>query len=106
RVVPAPRTAPSLSHRVAPLDERLARGAATRPVRRGRSPSPSARPRVARPAGPLARAPFMKIGADMRVLVLGGDGYCGWPTALHLSARGHVVGTLARFVLARWGTRL
>ncbi len=24
----------------------------------------------------------------MRVLVLGGDGYCGWPTALHLSARG------------------
>ena len=28
----------------------------------------------------------------MRVLVLGGDGFCGWPTALHLSARGHVVG--------------
>ncbi|MPZ21996.1 MAG: NAD-dependent epimerase/dehydratase family protein [Dehalococcoidia bacterium] len=25
----------------------------------------------------------------MRVLVLGGDGYCGWPTALHLSAAGH-----------------
>ena len=24
----------------------------------------------------------------MRVLVLGGDGFCGWPTALHLSARG------------------
>mgnify|MGYP003665543435 FL=1 len=23
----------------------------------------------------------------MRVLVLGGDGFCGWPTALHLSAR-------------------
>src|ERR1700761_142890 len=28
----------------------------------------------------------------MRVLVLGGDGFCGWPTALHLSARGHEVG--------------
>ncbi len=28
----------------------------------------------------------------MRVLVLGGDGFCGWPTALHLSARGHTVG--------------
>ena len=28
----------------------------------------------------------------MRVLVLGGDGFCGWPTALHLSARGHSVG--------------
>ena len=28
----------------------------------------------------------------MRVLVLGGDGFCGWPTVLHLSARGHEVG--------------
>lgn len=27
----------------------------------------------------------------MRVIVLGGDGFCGWPTALHLSARGHDV---------------
>ncbi len=27
----------------------------------------------------------------MRVLVLGGDGFCGWPTALHLSAQGHTV---------------
>ena len=27
----------------------------------------------------------------MHVLVLGGDGFCGWPTALHLSARGHRV---------------
>lgn len=27
----------------------------------------------------------------MRVLILGGDGFCGWPTALHLSARGHDV---------------
>ncbi|MBD8899286.1 NAD-dependent epimerase/dehydratase family protein [Rhodanobacter sp. DHG33] len=26
-----------------------------------------------------------------RVLVLGGDGFCGWPTALHLSAAGHEV---------------
>ena len=26
-----------------------------------------------------------------RVLVLGGDGFCGWPTALHLSALGHEV---------------
>ena len=30
----------------------------------------------------------------MRVLVLGGDGYLGWPTALHLSARGHEVAVL------------
>jgi UDP-sulfoquinovose synthase len=27
----------------------------------------------------------------MRILVLGGDGFCGWPTALHLSDRGHEV---------------
>jgi len=27
----------------------------------------------------------------MRVLVLGGDGFCGWPTALHLSAKGFEV---------------
>lgn len=26
-----------------------------------------------------------------KVIVLGGDGFCGWPTALHLSARGHEV---------------
>ena len=27
----------------------------------------------------------------MRILVFGGDGFCGWPTSLHLSARGHEV---------------
>lgn len=27
----------------------------------------------------------------MKVLVLGGDGFCGWPTALHLSDTGHEV---------------
>ena len=27
----------------------------------------------------------------MKVLVLGGDGFCGWPTALHLSSIGHDV---------------
>ena len=27
----------------------------------------------------------------MRVFILGGDGFCGWPTALHLSDRGHDV---------------
>jgi UDP-sulfoquinovose synthase len=38
------------------------------------------------------------VGADrqgrrgqMKVVVLGGDGFCGWPTALHLSAAGHNV---------------
>jgi len=27
----------------------------------------------------------------MKILVLGGDGFCGWPTALHLSSLGHDV---------------
>ncbi len=27
----------------------------------------------------------------MRILILGGDGYLGWPTAMHMAARGHVV---------------
>jgi UDP-sulfoquinovose synthase len=27
----------------------------------------------------------------MRVIILGGDGFCGWPTALHLSRVGHEV---------------
>jgi UDP-sulfoquinovose synthase len=33
----------------------------------------------------------------MRVLVLGGDGYLGWPTALHLSDKGHEVAVLDNF---------
>ena len=33
----------------------------------------------------------------MRILVLGGDGYLGWPTALHLSRRGHDVGVVDNF---------
>ena len=27
----------------------------------------------------------------MKIMVLGGDGYLGWPTALHLSAAGHEI---------------
>ncbi len=33
----------------------------------------------------------------MRILVLGGDGYLGWPTALHLSRAGHAVGVVDNF---------
>jgi UDP-sulfoquinovose synthase len=33
----------------------------------------------------------------VRVLVLGGDGYLGWPTALHLSDRGHDTAVLDNF---------
>ena len=33
----------------------------------------------------------------MKVLVLGGDGYLGWPTALHLSQVGHDVAVADNF---------
>ena len=33
----------------------------------------------------------------MKVLVLGGDGFCGWPTSLHLSAQGHDVRIVDNF---------
>jgi UDP-sulfoquinovose synthase len=33
----------------------------------------------------------------VRILVLGGDGYLGWPTALHLSRRGHEIGVVDNF---------
>ena len=33
----------------------------------------------------------------MKILVLGGDGYLGWPTALYLSRRGHDVGIVDNF---------
>lgn len=35
----------------------------------------------------------------MKILILGGDGFCGWPTVLHLSAQGHdimIVDNLSR----------
>jgi UDP-sulfoquinovose synthase len=33
----------------------------------------------------------------VKVLVLGGDGFCGWPTALHLSEQGHDVRIVDNF---------
>lgn len=38
----------------------------------------------------------------MRVLILGGDGYLGWPTALRFSARGHEVTVVDNFARRRW----
>ncbi|ORA69111.1 NAD-dependent dehydratase [Mycolicibacterium elephantis] len=42
----------------------------------------------------------------MQVLVLGGDGFCGWPTALHLSSLGHCVTIVDNFVRRRMDTEL
>ena len=37
----------------------------------------------------------------MRILVLGGDGYLGWPTAMHFSARGHDVHLVDNYLRRR-----
>jgi UDP-sulfoquinovose synthase len=39
----------------------------------------------------------MSEGVPLRILILGGDGFCGWPTALHLSAAGHDVDVVDNF---------
>jgi UDP-sulfoquinovose synthase len=42
----------------------------------------------------------------MRILVLGGDGYLGWPTALHLSECGHDVAIADSFVRRQYDHEL
>ena len=42
----------------------------------------------------------------MRILVLGGDGYCGWPTSLYLSSRGHEVAIVDNFSRRLWDHEL
>jgi UDP-sulfoquinovose synthase len=42
----------------------------------------------------------------MRIAVLGGDGYCGWATALYLSKKGHSVAIVDNFVRRQWDFEL
>jgi UDP-sulfoquinovose synthase len=42
----------------------------------------------------------------MHVLILGGDGYLGWPTALRFSARGHTVAVVDNFLRRRYHLEL
>ncbi|HJZ47877.1 MAG TPA: NAD-dependent epimerase/dehydratase family protein [Roseiflexaceae bacterium] len=42
----------------------------------------------------------------MRILILGGDGYLGWPTAMHLSRRGHDVAALDNLARRAWDREL
>jgi UDP-sulfoquinovose synthase len=42
----------------------------------------------------------------MRVLVIGGDGYCGWATALYLSNRGYEVAILDSYIRRLWDLQL
>ena len=42
----------------------------------------------------------------MKVIVIGGDGYCGWATALYLANRGYQVGILDSMVRRHWDMEL
>ncbi|NUN64648.1 NAD-dependent epimerase/dehydratase family protein [Pseudanabaena biceps] len=42
----------------------------------------------------------------MKVLVIGGDGYCGWATALHLANKGYEVGVLDNLIRRHWDNEL
>ena len=42
----------------------------------------------------------------MKICVLGGDGYCGWATALYLSRQGHTVSIVDSFVRRQWDFEL
>jgi UDP-sulfoquinovose synthase len=42
----------------------------------------------------------------MKIAVLGGDGYCGWATALYLSRRGHAVAIIDNFSRRQWDHEL
>ena len=45
------------------------------------------------------------LARSMRILILGGDGYLGWPTAMRFSARGHEVSVVDNFSRRRWHTQ-
>ncbi|MBU2725964.1 NAD-dependent epimerase/dehydratase family protein [Acidithiobacillus ferridurans] len=38
----------------------------------------------------------------MRICILGGDGYLGWPTVMHFSARGHEVVAVDSMIKRHW----
>ncbi|HVB98668.1 MAG TPA: NAD-dependent epimerase/dehydratase family protein [Candidatus Dormibacteraeota bacterium] len=42
----------------------------------------------------------------MRIMVLGGDGYCGWATTLYLSAKNHSVAIIDNLVRREWDREL
>jgi len=42
----------------------------------------------------------------MKIVVLGGDGYCGWATAIYFSSKGHSVAIVDNFVRRQWDHEL
>ncbi len=107
------------SHAAASSARSTARGAARlsglRQERFGVQPSHAfaPRPRAERPVATHALATDEKPGITLdnsgkgkRVLVIGGDGYCGWASALHLSARGYEVAIMDSLVRRTWDDQL
>ena len=43
--------------------------------------------------------------SDMRVMILGGDGYLGWPTAMAFRRAGHEVWRSTIICAAKWRAR-
>src|SRR3990172_1183882 len=66
--------------------------------------------RSSAPAPMTCWAPVSAAGArgggprivSQRILVLGGDGYLGWPTAMAFSRAGHRVAVVDNFAKRRW----
>src|SRR5213078_212966 len=100
---------PRRASRTAPL-ERERRRQMAKPINSTARTSPKARSAVSssgkteasmgtvKAAARIARYP----AATMRVLILGGDGYLGWLTAMRFSARGHEVSVVDNFSRRRW----
>src|SRR3954469_13123129 len=71
----------------------------------GRSRRRQNRPRGRRTRARRCAARGATLPPLMRVLILGGDGYLGWPTAMRFSARGHEVSVVDNFSRRRWHER-
>ncbi|WP_252311235.1 NAD-dependent epimerase/dehydratase family protein [Sinobaca sp. H24] len=42
----------------------------------------------------------------MKIIIAGGDGFCGWPTALYLSKQGHDVSIVDNLIRRKWDEEL
>ena len=65
-------------------------------------------PHVPPPPPPLAQMGTVSNvgGQGTRVMIIGGDGYCGWATSLHLAARGYKVAIVDNLVRRNYDTEL
>src|SRR5258706_9427121 len=67
---------------------------------------PIRQPELTAGAGLDSSRPSEKRGATVRVMVLGGDGYLGWPRALYLAARGNDVIAIDNFARRTYDSEL